>query len=46
MKVYDIKIDTMALAVTPLGDRLYRLAQDTALKVCTDEGVFVFSLQK
>lgn len=46
MKVYDIKIDTMALAVTPLGDRLYKLAQDTTLKVCTDEGVFVFSLQK
>lgn len=46
MKVHDIKIDTMALAVTPLGDRLYKLAQDTTLKVCTDEGVFVFSLQK
>lgn len=42
MNVRSISTDTLALAVTPIGDRLYRLACDTKVSVQTDEGVFLF----
>ena len=42
MKVYAITTDTMALAVTPIGNRLYKLAKDTTVEVLTDEGVYRF----
>lgn len=44
MKVYDINIDTMALAVTPVGNRYSRNAQRVRIKVYTDEGVFIFDI--
>lgn len=40
MKVYAITTDTMALAVTPIGNRLYKLAKDTTVEVLTDEGMY------
>lgn len=40
MKVNCIATDTLALAVTPIGDRLYKIACDTKVSVQTDEGVF------
>lgn len=46
MKVTNITTDTMALAVTPIGNRLYKLAHDTKVRVCTDEGVFAFDFRK
>lgn len=45
MKVYAITTDTMALAVTPIGNRLYKLARDTRVEVLTDEGSFVFKFR-
>lgn len=42
MKVNCIATDTLALAVTPIGDRLYKIACDTKVSVQTDEGVFLF----
>ena len=42
MKVYAINIDTMALAVNPLGNRLYKVARDTKVDVLTDDGTFSF----
>ena len=42
MKVNCIATDTLALAVTPIGDRLYKVACDTKVSVQTDEGVFLF----
>ena len=42
MKVYAIKTDTLALAVTPIGNRLYKVATDTCVDVITDDGVFAF----
>lgn len=46
MKVTNITTDTMALAVTPIGNRLYKLAHDTKVRVHTDEGVFAFDFRK
>jgi hypothetical protein len=43
MKVNCIATDTLALAVTPIGDRLYKVACDTKVSVKTDEGVFLFT---
>lgn len=42
MKVNTITIDGFALAVTPMGNRLYRIARDTRVSVKTDEGCFEF----
>lgn len=42
MKVNSITIDGFALAVMPIGNRLYRVAKDTNVCVDTDEGVFRF----
>ena len=46
MKVREIKIDGFALAVVPMGNRLYRLANDTRVTVKTDEGVLDFYFQR
>ena len=47
MKVKEIQIDTAdrrnEICVVPLGNRLYRLATDTVIRIVTDEGDFVFS---
>jgi len=42
MKVHSITIDGFALEVTPMGNRLYRIAKDTRVTVKTDEGCFDF----
>lgn len=43
MKILDINIDTLALAVTPVGDRYSRLFHDTVIDVKTEEeGVYRF----
>lgn len=42
MKVNSIIIDGLALQVTPMGNRLYRIARDTRVSVKTDEGSFDF----
>lgn len=46
MKVRDITTDVFTLAVTPIGNRLYKLARDTKVRVYTDEGVFAFDFCK
>lgn len=38
MNVYSIVMDKPCLAVTPLGNRYYKLAQDTKISVITDIG--------
>ena len=47
MKVKEIQIDTAdrrnEICVVPLGNRFYRLATDTVIRIVTDEGDFVFS---
>lgn len=47
MKVKNIIIDTAdrrnEICVCPLGNRYYRLAADTLIRIVTDEGDFVFS---
>ena len=47
MKVKRILIDTAdrrnEICVCPCGNRLYRLATDTIVRIVTDEGNFVFS---
>lgn len=47
MKVKNIIIDTAdrrnEICVCPLGNRFYRLATDTIIRIITDEGDFVFS---
>jgi len=47
MKVKNILIDTAdrrnEICVCPLGNRYYRLAADTLIRIVTDEGDFVFS---
>jgi hypothetical protein len=42
MKANSITVDGFALAVTPMGNRLYRIAKDTRVTVKTDEGNFDF----
>lgn len=46
MKVYSITIDGFALAVTPMGNRLYRISSDTRVTVKTDEGNFDFYFKR
>lgn len=46
MKVLDIDISTLALAVTPIGNRLYKVAKDTSIYMKTDEGVLKFHVLK
>lgn len=45
MKILDINIDTLALAVTPVGDRYSRLFHDTVIEVTTEEGVYIFTFK-
>lgn len=41
-----ISVDGFALAVTPMGNRLYRIAKDTDVYVSTDEGAFCFHFRQ
>lgn len=49
MKVKNIIIDTAdrrnEICVCPLGNRFYRLATDTIIRIITDEGDFIFSFK-
>lgn len=42
MKVTSIAMDRPSLAVTPIGNRYYKVAQDTRISVFTDSGCFDF----
>ena len=46
MKVIGIETDSLALAVTPIGNRLYKVAKNTKVSVRTDEGVFCFKFKQ
>lgn len=46
MIVFEIAIDVPSLSVTPMGNRLYRLAADTRVTVKTDEGNFDFYFKR
>ena len=46
MKVYSIVLDQPSLAVTPLGDRYYKLAHDTKISVFTDIGCLEFGAKQ
>lgn len=46
MNVYAITMNTPSLAVTPIGDRYYRLAQDTTITVETSDGKLVFAVKR
>ena len=46
MRVISLETDSIALAVTPIGNRLYKVAQDTKVSVRTDEGVFCFRFKR
>ena len=41
MKVYSITTSPATLKVTPIGNRLYRVAEDVTIRVSTSEGVWV-----
>lgn len=45
MRIIGLNTDTLALAVTPMGNRLYKVATDTSVSVATDEGYFVFKFK-
>lgn len=45
MNVVSITMDKSCLSVEPLGNRYYRLAQDTIITVATTEGKLVFSVK-
>lgn len=45
MNVYSITMNKPSLAVTPLGDRYYKLAQDTDIMVHTDIGCLEMSIK-
>lgn len=46
MKVCSITTSPAPLKVTPIGNRLYRVAEDVTIRVSTDEGVWVFRFFK
>ena len=46
MKVYSIVLDQPSLAVTPMGDRYYKLAHDTKISVFTDIGCLEFGVKQ
>lgn len=46
MLVRDITISTDCLKVTPIGDRLYKVAEDTTICVYTDAGLLRFKMFK
>lgn len=46
MIVKRIDVSTKRIAVTPIGNRLYKLAEDTRIKVYTDIGVFAVAIAK
>lgn len=46
MKVYSIASSPAPLKVTPIGNRLYRVAEDVTIRVCLDEGMWVFRFFK
>ena len=45
MNVYSIAMDRPSLAVTPIGNRYYKVAQDTRISVFTDSGCFEFGVK-
>lgn len=45
MKIYAVTLSTPSLAVTPLGDRYYKLSNDTVVYVHTPEGCLTFSFK-
>lgn len=46
MKVYAITLDKPCLAVTPIGNRYYKLSQDTTITVEASEGRLVFTVKQ
>ena len=46
MRVISLETDSIALAVTPIGNRFYKVAQDTKVSVRTDECVFCFRFRR
>ena len=46
MNIFSVTMDKPCLAVTPIGNRFYRLAQDTEITVETKRYFFVFGFQK
>lgn len=46
MKVNKILLSLPELPVVPLGNRLYKLAQDYKVTVVTDEGLFIYKFKK
>ena len=46
MNVYSITTSPVPLKVTPIGNRLYRVAEDVTIRVSTSEGVWVFRFFK
>lgn len=45
MNIYSIVMDKPCLAVTPTGNRYYKLSQDTNISVITDIGCFEFGFK-
>ncbi len=46
MKVYSITLSPAPLKVTPVGNRLYEVAEDVTIRIRTSEGVWVFRFFK
>lgn len=46
MKVCSITISPATLKVTPVGNRLYEVAEDVTIRISTSEGVWVFRFFK
>ena len=46
MKVYAITASPAPLKVTPIGNRLYRVAEDVTIRISTSDGVWVFRFFK
>lgn len=46
MKVCSITISPATLKVTPIGNRLYEVAEDVTIRISTSEGVWVFRFFK
>ena len=42
MKVYSITTSPAPLKVTPIGNRLYKVAEDVTIRISTSDGVWVF----
>ena len=46
MKVYSITSSPAQLKVTPIGNRLYEVAEDVTIRISTSDGVWVFRFFK